>query len=45
MTECEHIWGPWERVFEVDADFNRTETGDRVHMCLVCGKWEAEWGQ
>jgi hypothetical protein len=43
---CGHVWGPWETVYEgtLGGD-DRRATGDRVRLCVLCGKWEVEWAE
>lgn len=43
---CGHVWGPWEtvRAGTLGGD-DWKPTGDRVRLCVLCGKWEAEWAK
>jgi hypothetical protein len=41
-----HVFGEWETVYEGTLGGNeRRATGDLVRLCILCGKWEAEWAK
>jgi hypothetical protein len=43
---CAHVWGPWETVYEGTlGGTDRRATGDRVRLCILCGKWDAQWAK
>ena len=41
---CGHVWGPWEDVLEgkLGDPSNARRTGDRVRLCVLCGRPEVE---